>query len=92
MTRMIRDFVEVNDHVSLDHLIQQLTELRSTLPISESADVRMRGDDVFGRKLCISYLRPQTAEEAALDARYADALSQAPATAPWREQELGRAA
>lgn len=92
MTRMIRDFVEVNDHVSLDHLIQQLTELRSSLPISAAADVRMRGDDVFGRTLCISYLRPQTAEEAALDARYADALDRAPSTSPWREQEFGKAA
>jgi len=33
----------------------------------------MRGDDIFGRHLSISYLRPQTAEEAECDARYADA-------------------
>jgi hypothetical protein len=30
----------------------------------------MCGDDVFGRRLIVSYLRPQTAEEAARDARY----------------------
>jgi hypothetical protein len=30
----------------------------------------MRGDDVFGRHLAISFLRPLTAEEAAVEGRY----------------------
>lgn len=69
---MIRDYLDVEDKVSLDSLIDSLTALRDSLPAgAEDARVRMRGDDVFGRRLTISFLRPQTAEEAALDARYA---------------------
>lgn len=68
---MIRDYLDVEDKVSLDGLIDSLTALRAALPEgAEDARVRMRGDDVFGRRLTISFLRPQTAEEAALDARY----------------------
>jgi sensor domain CHASE-containing protein len=75
MTRMIRDYLDVEDKVSLDSLIDSLTALRDSLPAgAEDARVRMRGDDVFGRRLTISFLRPQTAEEAALDARYAGAV------------------
>lgn len=86
MTRLTRDFVEVPDHISLDSLIETLTELRATLPADVTADVRMRGDDVFGRKLSISYLRPQTEEEAAFEARYADAYAARPVgDAPWRD-------
>src|SRR3546814_16616249 len=70
--KMIRDFIEVNDHISLDSLIEALTAARAALPEGAAADVRMKGDDIFGRKLSISYLRPQTAEEAALDERYAE--------------------
>jgi len=36
----------------------------------------MKGDDIFGRLLCVSYFRPQTAEEAECDARYAEAYRQ----------------
>ena len=73
MTRMVRDFFEIEDRVSLDHMIDQLAALRDQLP-EGAADtkVQMRGDDVFGRKLTVSYLRPLTAEEAARDARYAE--------------------
>ena len=86
MTRLTRDFVEVPDHVSLDDLIETLVALRASLAEGTVADVRMRGDDVFGRKLSISYLRPQTAEEAAFEARYADALAAPrPDDAPWRD-------
>ena len=44
----------------------------------------MRGDDVFGRKLSISYFRDQTAEEAECETRYAAAYKEA------REKELAR--
>lgn len=69
--RLVRDFFEVEDKVSLDRMIDLLTAARDRLPEgAEDAKVQMRGDDVFGRQLTVSYLRPQTAEEAALDARY----------------------
>jgi hypothetical protein len=69
--RKVRDFVEVEDLVSLDRMIEQLSAVRERLPEgAEDAKVQMRGDDLFGRRLTVSFLRPQTAEEAALDARY----------------------
>ena len=73
MARLVREFIEIKDHASLDGLIQSLIEARDSLPSPEEAEVKMRGDDVFGRRLSISFRRPQTAEEAECDARYANA-------------------
>lgn len=69
--RLVRDFFEVEDRVSLDHMIDLLTAVRDRLPVgAEDTRVQMRGDDVFGRRLTVSYLRPLTADEAAREARY----------------------
>lgn len=84
MTRRVKDFVEIKDHVSLDALIEKLTAVRDSLPEGADAEVKLRGDDVFGRQLCVSYFREQTVEEAECDARYADAYRQS------RERELSR--
>jgi hypothetical protein len=81
---MVKDFIEIKDCGSLDALIERLTEIRDSLPDPAQAEVKMRGDDVFGRKISISYFRPQTEEEAECDARYAEAYRQS------REQELSR--
>jgi hypothetical protein len=71
---MIRDIVEAGTHQSLDTLIEQLQTIRDTLPSGATdVEVRMRGDDVFGRRLSVVFMRPQTAEEVACDARYAHA-------------------
>lgn len=70
MSRLIKDFVEVGDHASLDDLITRLTEIRDSLPPSAEAEIRLRGDDVFGRHLSIGFLRPLTPEEAACEGRY----------------------
>lgn len=73
MTRMVRDYLDVEDPVSLDRMIDTLVQLRAGLPAgAEDARIRMRGDDVFGRRLTVSFLRPQTAEEIARAARYSD--------------------
>ena len=71
MSRMIKDYIEVGDHLALDGLIARLIEIRDSLPASAEAEIRMRGDDVFGRHLCVAFLRPLTAEEAACEGRYA---------------------
>jgi hypothetical protein len=84
MSRMVKDFIEVADCASLDLLIEKLIEVRDGLPADARPEVKMRGDDVFGRRLSISFMRPQTADEAECDARYADAYRQS------REQELQR--
>lgn len=84
MTRRVKDFVDINDHVSLDGLIERLAELKASLPDDCEAELRLRGDDVFGRRLSISYFRPLTAEEEACEARYEQPSPQA------AELELGR--
>lgn len=84
MSRRVKDFIEVKDLSSLDTLIERLQEVRAGLPGDAQPEVRMRGDDVFGRHICVSYYRPQTAEEAECDARYAEAYQQS------RERELSR--
>ena len=74
MMRKVRDFFEVEDLVSLDRMIDVLQSVRERLPEgAEDAKVKMRGDDLFGRRMTVSYLRPQTPEEMARDARYAGA-------------------
>jgi len=73
MTKLVRDYIEIADHSSLDDAIETLVSLREMLAPGADAELRMKGDDVFGRRLSISFLRPQTAEEAACDARYSRA-------------------
>lgn len=84
MSKFVKEFVEIKDLTTLDELIDRLVELRGQLPDSAEAEVRLRGDDVFGRQLCVSYMRAQTAEEADCDARYATAYRES------RERELQR--
>ena len=84
MSRRVKEFVQVDDLTSLDALIARLSEIRDNMPDAAEAELRMRGDDIFGRHLCISYMRPQTPEEAACEGRYADAIRQS------RQRELDR--
>lgn len=73
MSRMIKDYAEIGDHASLDTLIERLTEIRDGLPPGTEAELKLRGDDVFGRHLCIGFLRPLTADEEACEGRYGKA-------------------
>ncbi len=84
MNRLIKDFIEIRDSGSLDTLIDSLVAARASLPEGSRAEVRMRGDDVFGRQISISYYRAQTAEEAECDARYVNAYRES------RQRELNR--
>ena len=84
MSRLVKDFIEIKDYGTLDELIARLVEVRDNLPASAEAEVRMKGDDIFGRQLSISFYRAQTEEEAACDARYAQAYRES------RERELSR--
>ncbi len=90
MSRRIKEFVDIADHVSLDDLIARLTELRASLPDDADAELRLRGDDIFGHRITVSYMRDQTAEEAEIEARYAEAEKDAKARKLERLQaELG---
>ena len=77
MSRRVKEFIDIGDHSSLDELIGKLAELRDSLGEDSEPELRLRGDDVFGRKLSISYFRDQTAEEAECEKRYADACKEA---------------
>lgn len=70
MSRRVKDFIEISEYTSLDQLINTLTAIRDNLPKDAEPELRMKGDDVFGRRLSISYFRELTAEEAACEARY----------------------
>ena len=70
MSRRVQEFVEIRDYSSLDELIGSLTALRDNLPVDAEAQLKLRGDDFFGRTLTIHYSREQTPEEVALERRY----------------------
>ena len=61
-----------------------MTEIRDSLPDDAGAELRLRGDEVFGRRITITYFRKQTKEEAEIEKRYADAAREA------KERELAR--
>jgi hypothetical protein len=70
MARRVKDFIEISEYTSLDQLINTLTAIRDNLPEDAEPELRMKGNDAFGRRLSISYFRELTAEEAALESRY----------------------
>jgi len=74
MGRRVKDFIEISDYTSLDSLINTLVAIRDNLPDEAEPELKLRGDDVFGHRLTISYLRELTSEEAECDARYTGAV------------------
>jgi hypothetical protein len=70
MGRRVKDFIEISDYTSLESLINTLVAIRDNLPEDAEPELKLRGDDVFGRRLTICYLRELTSEEAECDARY----------------------
>ena len=73
MRRRVKEFVEISDHTSLDMLIRTLTAVRDALGEDAEAELKLKGDDVFGRRLSVSYFRDMTIEEVAIEDRYAHA-------------------
>lgn len=70
MPRRIKDFIDISEFTSLDDLIRYLETIRDNLPSDCEAELKIRGDDVFGRRLTITYFREQTPEEVELEAKY----------------------
>lgn len=70
MPRRVKDFIDISEYTSLDDLIRYLETIRDNLPAEHQAELKIRGDDVFGRRLTISYFREQTPEEIAIESRY----------------------
>jgi len=84
MSRRVKEFIDIGEHISLDELIGKLVEVRDGMPEKAEAELRLRGDEVFGRRITISYFREQTEEEAECEKRYAEAAREA------KERELQR--
>ena len=72
MPRRVKDFIDISEYTSLDDLIRYLKTIRDNLPPEHQAELKIRGDDVFGRRLTISYFREQTAEELEIESKYGD--------------------
>ena len=77
MPRRVKDFIDISEFTSLDDLIRYLETVRDNLPADHQAEMKIRGDEVFGRRLTITYFREQTPEEVELESKYADAKDSA---------------
>lgn len=91
MSRRVKEFVDIKDHNSLDDLIAHLSELQRSLPDGCEAELKLRGDDVFGHRITITYFRDQTEDEAECERRYAEAEMEAKEKQLEQlQQELGK--
>ena len=70
MPRRVKDFIDISEFTSLDDLIRYLETIRDNLPPDHQAELKIRGDEVFGRRLTITYFREQTPEEIELESKY----------------------
>jgi len=68
--RRVKDFIDISEYTSLEDLIRYLKTIRDNLPPEHQAELKIRGDDIFGRRLTISYFREQTPEEVELETKY----------------------
>ena len=75
MPRRVKDFIDISEYTSLDDLIRYLETIRDNLPPDHQAELKIRGDEVFGRRLTVTYFREQTPEEAELENKYAASAS-----------------
>lgn len=70
MPRRVKDFIDISEYTSLDDLIRYLATVRDNLPPEHQAELKIRGDEIFGRRLTITYFREQTPDEIELESKY----------------------
>lgn len=70
MPRRVKDYIDISEFTSLDTLIRYLETIRDNLPADCQAELKIRGDEIFGKRLTITYFREMTPEEVDLEARY----------------------
>jgi hypothetical protein len=68
--RRVKDYIDISEYTSLEDLIRYLETIRDNLPAEHQAEMKIRGDEVFGRRLTITYFREQTPEEVELESKY----------------------
>ena len=78
MPRRVKDFIDISEYTSLDDLIRYLEAIRDNLPAECEAELKIRGDEIFGRRLTITYFREMTVEEAELEAKYSGVQEEDP--------------
>lgn len=71
MPRRVKDYIDISEFTSLDTLIRYLETIRDNLPTDCGAELKIRGDEVFGKRLTITYFRELSPEEIELEGRYA---------------------
>ena len=69
--RRVKDFIDISEFTSLDDLIRYLETIRDNLPPEHQAELKIRGDEIVGRRLTITYFREQTPEEVEIESKYA---------------------
>jgi len=69
--RRVKDYIDISEFTSLDTLIRYLETIRDNLPAECGAELKIRGDEVFGKRLTITYFREMTPEEMEIEQRYA---------------------
>ena len=61
---MVREYVEISGCDTIEAVIAGLEAVKKQMPPGCSeAQVRLRGDDVFGRHILVTYSRPETEAE-----------------------------
>ena len=88
MPRRVKDFIDISEYTSLDDLIRYLETIRDNLPAEHQAELKIRGDEIFGRRLTITYFREQTPDELELESRYSGEDQKAGATIEDLRQKL----
>jgi hypothetical protein len=68
--RRVKDFIDISEYTSLEDLIRYLETIRDNLPPEHQAEMKIRGDEIFGRRLTITYFREQTPEETEIESKY----------------------
>jgi hypothetical protein len=68
--RRVKDFIDISEYTSLDALIRYLEAIRDNLPADHQAELKIRGDETFGRRLTITYFREQTPDEVQIENKY----------------------
>jgi hypothetical protein len=78
--RRDKEIIEIGECASLASVIDSLQACDGRLPPDSQAEVRIGGNDYFGWRLTISFLRELTPKELALEAKYS--------LPPWGQAEL----
>ena len=84
---MVREYVEVAGCGSLAEIIERLEAVKRAMPPDCSEpEVRLRGDDIFGRHILVTFARPETEAEIECQRRAENFASS------WFKRPVGRLA